>query len=131
MNVPTDCRYAKSHEWAKQDGDSITVGISDFAQHELGDVVFVELPPAGSKFKKDEAFGVIESVKAASDLFLPVGGEITAINEELNNNPALVNQDPYGAAWLVKLKPSNTADFDTLMDAAAYETFTASQGSKH
>ena len=102
-----DCRYAKTHEWAKKEGDLVVVGITDFAQHELGDVVFVEVPPAGSKFKKGEVFGVIESVKAASDLYLPVGGEIVATNDALTADPALVNKDPHGEAWLVKIKPGN------------------------
>jgi glycine cleavage system H protein len=130
MSIPTDCRYAESHEWAKKEADLVVVGITDFAQHELGDVVFVELPPTGSKFKKDEAFGVIESVKAASDLFLPVGGEIVATNEALASNPALVNTDPHGAAWLVKIKPVNAAELDTLMDAGAYGSFIAEQEKK-
>ena len=130
MSIPQDCRYAESHEWARKEGDLVVIGITDFAQHELGDVVFVELPPTGSKFKKDEAFGVIESVKAASDLFLPVGGEIVATNADLTSNPALVNTDPHGAAWLAKIKPGNAADFDTLMDAAAYGSFIAEQAKK-
>ena len=112
MSIPTDRRYSKSHEWAKPDSGVVVIGITDFAQHELGDVVFVEVPPVGSKFKANEVFGVIESVKAASDLFLPVGGEIVAINDALTADPALVNKDPHGKAWLVKVKPSNTTDFD-------------------
>lgn len=131
MSVPANCRYSKSHEWAKKKGDVFVVGISDFAQHELGDVVFVELPPVGSTFKKGEAFGVIESVKAASDLNLPLGGQIAAINDVLVSDPALVNKDPHGEAWLVEVKASNTADYDSLMDAKAYETFIASEGAKH
>ena len=131
MGIPADCRYAKSHEWAKKAGDLLVVGITDFAQHELGDIVFVELPPSGSKFKKDEAFGVIESVKAASDLFMPVGGEVVAINDELVPDPALVNRDPHGAAWLIKVKPSNPADFSSMMDATAYGAFIASAAAKH
>ena len=131
MSIPSDRRYSKTHEWARKEGDMLVVGISDFAQHELGDVVFVELPPVGSKFKKDEAFGVIESVKAASDLFLPVGGEIVAVNDAPVTNPALVNKDPYGEAWLVKVKPANSAEYDALMDATAYSAFTASEEAKH
>jgi glycine cleavage system H protein len=127
MNIPNDRRYAKSHEWAKKEGDLVVIGISDFAQHELGDVVFVEVPPAGSTFKKGEVFGVIESVKAASDLYLPVGGEIVAGNDALTAEPALVNGDPYGAAWLVKIKPAAPAELDGLMDAAAYGKFVASE----
>ncbi len=131
MSVPTDCRYAKSHEWAKKEGNLVVVGITDFAQDELGDVVFVEVPPAGSKLKKGEPFGAIESVKAASDLFMPVGGEITDINETVVADPALVNKDPHGAAWLLKVKPSNLADLDTLMDADAYATYIAGEAAKH
>lgn len=130
MNVRTDRRYSKSHEWARKEGDLIVIGISDFAQHELGDIVFVELPPTGSKFKATEVFGVIESVKAASDLYLPVGGEIVAANDALVADPALVNKDPFGAAWLVKIKPSNPAELQRLMDAPAYEAFIASEATK-
>lgn len=125
MDIPAGYRFAKTHEWAKKDGDLITVGISDYAQHELGDIVFVELPPDGSKFKKGEAFGVVESVKAASDLYMPVGGEIVESNAATAQDPALLNQDPHGKAWLVKIKPGNPADFDTLLDASAYESFAA------
>jgi glycine cleavage system H protein len=131
MSIPTDCRYAKSHEWAKKEGGLVVVGITDFAQHELGDVVFVEVPPQGSKFKQGEAFGAIESVKAASDLNMPVGGEVVATNDVVVADPALVNKDPHGAAWLVKVKPSNLADLDALMDAAAYGAFIASEPAKH
>ena len=131
MSIAADCRYAKSHEWAKPEGNLFVIGVSDFAQHELGDVVFVELPPTGSKFKAEETFGVIESVKAASDLYLPIGGEIVATNDALMSDPALVNKDPHGAAWLVKVKPSNPADFQAMMDAKAYGEFTASEAAKH
>jgi glycine cleavage system H protein len=130
MSMPTDRRYAKTHEWAKKEGDVLVVGITDFAQHELGDVVFVELPPVGSKFTKGQAFGVIESVKAASDLFLPISGEIVAVNDALVGDPAMVNKDAHGAAWLVKVKPSQPADYDALMDDGAYATHTASEA-KH
>ncbi len=131
MSIPTDCRYAKTHEWAKQVKDAIVVGITDFAQHELGDVVFVDLPPVGSKLKKGEPFGAIESVKAASDLFMPVGGEIVATNAAVIDDPAIVNKDPHGEAWLVKIKPTNVADLDGLMDAKAYAAFIASEGGSH
>ncbi len=127
MNIPSDRRYSKSHEWAMKDGELVVVGITDYAQHELGDVVFVELPPAGSTFKQEEVFGVIESVKAASDLYLPVGGEITKANAALADKPELVNQDPYGDGWMVKVKPVNPAEYDALLDAAAYGEFIASQ----
>ncbi len=131
MSIPTDCRYSKSHEWAKPEGGLVVIGVTDFAQHELGDVVFVEVPPTGSKFKAEEVFGVIESVKAASDLILPIGGEIVAINDALTADPALVNKDPHGAAWLVKVKPGNPADFTAMMDAKAYGDFIASEAGKH
>ena len=131
MSVPTDCRYAKTHEWAKKVKSAIVVGITDFAQHELGDVVFVDVPPVGSKLKKGEPFGAIESVKAASDLFMPAGGEITDINEAVVADPALVNKDPHGTAWLIKIKPTNPADLDDLMDAKAYTAFIASEAAGH
>ncbi len=131
MTTPSDRRYSKSHEWARQEDGLVVVGITDFAQHELGDIVFVELPPVGSKFKKDEAFGVIESVKAASDLYLPVGGEIAETNQALLSDPALVNQEPYAGAWLVKVNPTNPAELDSLMDAAGYEAWIASEEGKH
>jgi glycine cleavage system H protein len=131
MSIPTDCKYAKTHEWAKKEGGLIVVGITDFAQHELGDVVFVEVPPVGSKLKKGEPFGAIESVKAASDIYMPVGGEIVAANDAAVGDPALVNKDPQGAAWLIKVKPTNPADLDTLLAAAAYGAYIASDDVKH
>jgi glycine cleavage system H protein len=131
MSIPTDCRYAKTHEWAKKEKDVIVVGITDFAQHELGDVVFVELPPSGSKLKKGEPFGVIESVKAASDLLTPFAGEVVVGNEAVVADPALINRDPHGAAWLIKVKPASPADFDALMDAKAYAAFIAGEAAKH
>jgi glycine cleavage system H protein len=131
MSIPTTCRYAKTHEWAKKEGEALVVGITDFAQHELGDIVFVDVPPAGSKFKTGEAFGAIESVKAASDLYMPVGGEITAVNEALVAQPELVNKDPHGDGWIMKIKPGNVADLDKLMDAAAYGAYIASEAAHH
>jgi glycine cleavage system H protein len=131
MSVAADRQYSKTHEWAKKEGDLLVIGISDFAQHELGDIVFVELPPVGSKFKKGETFGVIESVKAASDVYLPVAGEVVETNDGLVNDPALLNKDAHGAAWLLKIKAGNPADVETLMDAAAYEKFIASDEAKH
>lgn len=131
MSIPSDCRYARTHEWARKEKDVVVIGITDFAQHELGDVVFVDLPPVGSKLKKDEPFGAIESVKAASDLVMPVSGEVVAINDAVTADPALVNKDPHGAAWLIKIKPVSMADVDHLLDSKAYAAFIASEGSAH
>lgn len=124
--TPSDRKYSQSHEWALKEGDEVKIGITEFAQHELGDIVFVELPPAGSKFKQEEAFGVVESVKAASDLYLPIAGEITAVNEDVTADPALVNRDPYGKGWMVKVKPSKASEIDQLLDAKGYTDFVAS-----
>lgn len=120
-NTPADLRYAPSHEWARLEADgSVTVGISDHAQEALGDVVFVELPEVGKTLAAGQEAGVVESVKAASDIYSPVSGEVIAINEQLTESPEDVNSDPYGA-WFFKLKPANTAELDKLLDAAAYK----------
>jgi len=121
MNVPAELKYTKDHEWAKLDGDIITVGITEYAQGELGDVVFVELPAAGDNVEKEETFGTIEAVKAVADLFSPVSGEVVETNDALADTPETVNADPYGAGWMVKIKLSNPDDWDTLMSADAYE----------
>lgn len=119
-NIPADLRYAASHEWARLEADgTVTVGISDHAQEALGDVVFVELPELGKALAAGQEAGVVESVKAASDIYAPVSGEVIAINEELADSPELANSDPYGA-WFFKLKPANTAELDKLLDAAGY-----------
>lgn len=115
-----DRKYAKSHEWAKGDGDVVVVGISDHAQQELGDITFVELPPVGQTVDAGGECGVIESVKAASDLYAPVGGEIVAVNEALEDTPELINQDAFDAGWILKLKPSDPVELDTLMSAVDY-----------
>ena len=115
-----DVKYTDDHEWAKLDGDVATIGISDYAQDQLGDIVFVELPETGSSFDKGEEFGTVESVKAVSELYMPLGGEIVEINPELEDAPEQVNSDPYGGGWMLKIKISDTADFDALMDKAAY-----------
>jgi len=120
-------RYQKSHEWAKKEGDLIVFGISDYAQDELGDVVFVQVPEIGTRLKKGEAFGVVESVKAASDLYMPVGGEVVEINDVLEDTPETVNEAPFGDGWMLKIKPDNPAEYDELMDAAAYKAFTETQ----
>ena len=120
-NIPAELRYAESHEWARLEADgSVTVGISDHAQEALGDVVFVELAEVGMVFAAGDAAGVVESVKAASDIYSPVSGEVIAINEELADSPEKLNEDPYGA-WIFKLKPSDVAQLDTLQDAAGYK----------
>ncbi|WP_053127837.1 glycine cleavage system protein GcvH [Pseudomonas sp. MIACH] len=120
-DIPADLRFASSHEWARLEADgTVTVGISDHAQEALGDVVFVELAEVGAKFDAEGQAGVVESVKAASDIYAPVAGEVIAVNEELSGSPELLNSDPYGA-WIFKLKPSNPAELDELLDAAGYK----------
>ncbi len=127
MKLDPEARYAKTHEWARKDGDEIICGITDHAQESLSDVVYVELPEVGDAFPKGEAFGVVESVKAASDVYMPVGGEITTVNEALEDTPELVNQDPYGEGWMIRFAPSDPAEFDALMDSEAYEAFVAEE----
>ena len=120
-DIPADLRFAESHEWARLEADgTVTVGISDHAQEALGDVVFVELAEVGAQFGATDQAGVVESVKAASDIYAPVAGEVIAVNEELSGSPELLNSDPYGA-WIFKLKPSDKAELDKLLDAAAYK----------
>ena len=116
-------RYAESHDWARVEGDVVVCGISDYAQHALSDVVFIELPSAGKTVTKGDVYSTVESVKAAEQVYAPVSGEIVAVNDDLEANPELINEDPYGAAWIIKVKPSDPGQFDELMDAAAYETF--------
>ena len=121
MNFPTNVKYTKEHEWIRQEGDVAYVGITDYAQDQLGDIVFVDIPTVGETLAADEVFGTIEVVKTISDLFLPVNGEILEQNETLADQPELVNQDPYGEGWLIKIKPTADADFDSLLDAEAYK----------
>jgi len=121
ITYKTDCKYLESHEWARQEGDLIVLGVSDYAQNQLGDVVFVELPAIGKEVTAGKALGVIESVKAASDLNSPVSGKVVAINETLANDPARVNQDAFGGGWMIKVKPSNPAELAKLLDAATYQ----------
>ncbi len=124
--APADLRYAKSHEWLKPEADgSVTVGITDYAQAALGDITYVQLPKVGAVLKQAGAFGVVESVKAASDVYAPVGGTVTAVNTALDSAPETLNKDPYGAGWILRLKPSDTAEAGALMDAAAYAKATA------
>jgi glycine cleavage system H protein len=123
MNFPNDLRYTKGDEWVRLEGSTATVGITDYAQEQLSDIVFVELPSTGQTFKKGEALASVESVKAASEVYLPVGGTVTEVNEALSDTPELVNQDPYGGAWMVKLTVADPAEAGDLMDAAAYEAY--------
>lgn len=120
MNYPADLRYTKEHEWVRIEGDEAIIGITDFAQHELGDIVYVEIETVGKDLEAGAVFGTVEAVKTVSDLFLPVSGTVTEVNGKLNANPELVNTDPYGEGWMVRMKIRNAADVDTLMDAAAY-----------
>lgn len=119
LNLPTDVRYSDDHEWAKVTGDTIKVGITDYAQDQLGDIVFVELPEVGDSFETGDEFGTLESVKAVSELYIPVGGEIVAVNNELEDAPELVNQDPYNG-WIIEVRPNNINDFESLLDRDAY-----------
>jgi glycine cleavage system H protein len=122
MNIPTDVQYTKDHEWVRINGDIATVGITDFAQGELGDIVYVEVETVDETLDKDEVFGSVEAVKTVSDLFLPLGGEIIEFNEGLEDEPEKVNTDPYGDGWMVKIKISNASEIDSLLSAADYKT---------
>ena len=122
-NVPADLRYTKDHEWAKPDGNRYRVGITAYAQEQLGDVVFVELPKVGSKVTAKQTFGVVESVKAVSDLFAPLSGEVVEVNAELASAPQVVNQDPYGKGWMIVIAPAKTNEWNELLSAAQYEEF--------
>jgi len=122
MNFPADLHYTKDHEWIKLDGNIATIGITDFAQKELGDIVFVEVETVGKTLGAGDVFGTVEAVKTVSDLFLPVSGTITELNPALNNSPELVNSDPYGEGWMIKMKVDNPADVENLMSAQAYES---------
>ena len=126
-NVPEDLHYSKDHEWVRVDGDVAVIGITDYAQNSLGDVVYVELPKAGDEFGANESFGSVESVKAVSEVFTPVAGVVAQINESLADEPESVNSDPYGTGWMIRLKMSNPADVDSLLTAAEYEDFTKAE----
>jgi glycine cleavage system H protein len=120
-NIPADLKYTEEHEYVRVSSDgTVEIGITDYAQGELGDVVYVELPSVGAKYSKHDVFGTIEAVKAVSELFSPVSGEVTAINDRLDKEPALVNTDPYGAGWMIRMRTSNSAELDMLLDADAY-----------
>jgi glycine cleavage system H protein len=122
-NIPEDLRYSKDHEWIRVEGDAATIGITDYAQHSLGDVVYVDMPRVGDKFGTHEAFGSVESVKAVSEIFTPVGGEVTDVNNAVNDTPESVNNDPYGAGWMVKVKMDNPGEADAMMSAVEYEEY--------
>ena len=120
LNFPDDIRYAKSHEWAKLEGDTVKVGISDYAQDQLGDIVFVEMPEAGDTLAQGDEFGTVESVKAVSEVYMPIGGEIVSVNDALEDAPELVNNTPYSDGWLVEVKPADPAQMDSLMTKDDY-----------
>jgi glycine cleavage system H protein len=121
MKLDLNARYAETHEWARKEGDLIVCGISDHAQDELSDVVYVELPEVGDSFDQGESFGVVESVKAASDLYMPMGGEIVEVNDALEDSPEIINKDPYGEGWMIKFKPSDPGEWDDLFSPEEYE----------
>jgi glycine cleavage system H protein len=120
LNLPENCRYTQVHEWARAEGDKVRVGISDYAQDQLDDIVFVELPQVGDTFEKGEEFGTVESVKAVSELYMPVGGEVIAINSILEDSPQLVNESPYGEGWMIDVRPTDPTEIDTLLTRQAY-----------
>jgi glycine cleavage system H protein len=128
MAYPKTFRYTKEHEWIEVKGDQATIGITDHAQHELGDVVFVELPKPGTKIETGKSFGTVESVKAVSEIYAPANGEVLESNSDLQNTPEKINIDPHGAAWLIKVRLTNAAGISDLMDAAAYEAYIAEKG---
>lgn len=121
MNTPEDLKYTKDHEWVKVEGDTATIGITDFAQGELGDIVFVEIETEGETLDGEEVFGTVEAVKTVSDLFMPMAGEVLEFNSALEDNPALVNEDPYGEGWMIKVKVSDAGELDALLSAAQYQ----------
>ncbi|HYE65020.1 MAG TPA: glycine cleavage system protein GcvH [Pyrinomonadaceae bacterium] len=126
-NVPENLHYSKDHEWIRVEGDVGTIGITDHAQQSLGDVVYVELPKVGESFEAHEAFGSVESVKAVSEIFTPVSGEVVEVNESLQDEPEKVNNDPYGAAWMIRIRMTDAGQVDSLLSAAEYEDFTSGE----
>jgi glycine cleavage system H protein len=121
MQIPSNLKYTKDHEWTKIEGDTATIGITDFAQSELGDIVYVELPAVGAQTKQGESFGTIEAVKAVSDLFAPLTGEVLEVNSELSDKPEVINKDPYGDGWIIKIKISDKGELEKLLDKSKYE----------
>ena len=121
MNIPADLKYTKEHEWIKIQGNEAIVGVTDYAQGELGDIVFIEIDTIGESLAQEDTFGTIEAVKTVSDLFMPIAGEVLEYNSKLEETPELVNKDPYGEGWIIKIKPGNTGDIDSLLDAEGYK----------
>jgi glycine cleavage system H protein len=121
MNVPGELKYTKDHEWIRVEGDTVTIGITEFAQGELGDIVYVEVETEGETLNKEEVFGTVEAVKTVSDLFMPISGEVTAFNEAIESNPESVNNDPYGDGWMIKVAVSDASELDTLLTADQYK----------
>jgi glycine cleavage system H protein len=128
--IDPTCHYTKSHEWVRVDGDEAYTGLTDYAQEQLSDIVYVELPEEGDTFDRGEVYATVESVKAASDCYLPISGEVLEVNDELTNTPELVNSDPYGEAWLVKVAVTDASELEELMDADAYAKFVAEEEAK-
>jgi glycine cleavage system H protein len=128
MKIDPNCRYTETHEWIRVEGDEGIVGITDYAQNELSDIVYVELPETGDSFEKGQVYAIVESVKAAADCYLAVGGEVLATNETLEDSPELVNSDPHGDGWFVRIKIADPAELDDLMDADAYQAFCEAEG---
>jgi glycine cleavage system H protein len=128
MNIPDDLKYTKDHEWARQKGTKVLVGITDFAQDQLGDVVFVELPAAGDLVKRGESFGVVESTKAVSELFAPISGKVVEVNDPLVEAPESINEDPYEEGWMIAIEPSDPSELAGLLDAKAYQAHVDEQG---
>ncbi|PYZ92891.1 glycine cleavage system protein H [Salipaludibacillus keqinensis] len=124
MSLPKDFKYSEEHEWVKVEGEKVRIGITDFAQSELGDIVFVELPEVGDELQADEPFGSVESVKTVSELYAPISGKVVEVNEELEDSPEFVNESPHEKAWMVIVEPSDQSEMDNLMDAEAYEKMT-------
>lgn len=129
-NTPEELSYTKDHEWVRVKGDSATIGITDHAQNQLGDVVYVELPKVGEKFESGEPFGSVESVKAVSEIYMPLGGEVTQMNTALADSPELVNEDPYGKGWMIELKIADSSEIDGLLSAAEYEDYLKEEASE-
>lgn len=127
-NIPENLRYSKDHEWVLVDDETAAIGITDYAQSSLGDVVYIDMPRVGDKFAAHEAFGSVESVKAVSEVFIPIGGEVTAVNDGLNDTPEKVNSDPYGDAWFIKVKMENPLEADGMLSSEEYEEYLTSQG---
>ncbi len=127
MNTPAELRYSEEHEWVKEEGEKVRIGITDFAQSELGDIVFVELPEVGDEITADEPFGSVESVKTVSELYAPISGKVVEVNEDLEDSPEFVNESPYEKAWMIVVEPSDRAEFDSLMSAEDYVNMTSEE----